>query len=191
MNRPKVAAIIGATSLVLALAACDSGPSQNAAQKTDRAVSNDALVRLQNNQPVKVYDWSQLRQNLIELQAAQANTTQTTTFFFTQGQGSSGAAPVMDCPSVGFPVATTTELTSPTQKYAGDSDAVVAQADPTGIYPGDSAGTYVICIDGNGKGYASYWEGDVFTVTGPAKWDDATHRIVLVGAPTASFSTSH
>lgn len=60
----------------------------------------------------------------------------------------------------------------------------------TGVYTGDTAGTYVICLDGEGRPYANYDEGYVKVVSGPARWDYDKHMVVLTGAPTGGFSTS-
>lgn len=182
--------IIGVVAIVVALAACDTGG--NAKQNTvrnDQQSSATALATLQNNQPAPAFNKSQLRQNVIDIEKMLAGTTPTTTFFFNQGV----ADPVNSCPSIGFPIASTTELTNPLQTdktSAGDGgSAVIAQADPTGVFQGTSTGTYAICIDTNGKGYAAYWEGFVYAVSGPAKWDPATKSTVLTGAPTAEIAT--
>ncbi|HEX8226283.1 MAG TPA: hypothetical protein VF572_00275 [Candidatus Saccharimonadales bacterium] len=87
------------------------------------------------------------------------------------------------CPSIGFPLPSTAQLTNPDQKL--DSyDAVVPQAEPNGVYTGNSEGTYVICVASSGTKYISYWEGSVQTEGGPAKWDDDKGRIILDGKPT-------
>jgi hypothetical protein len=56
--------------------------------------------------------------------------------------------------------------------------------EPTGVYTGDSSGTYVVCIAPNGDKYLSYWEGFVQTEGGPAEWVDGK-GIVLTGPATA------
>lgn len=106
----------------------------------------------------------------------------TTSFFFLEGIG------IIDsCPSIGFPIPTTSNLSNPTQRV-NEHDSVINQAEATGIYTGDSSGTYVICVDPNGKPYANYWEGYVKAVTGVAHYDAAKGSIVLDGAPTAEFT---
>ena len=172
---------------------CQSKGAPTAAQREQAAQNNDTSSLL-NNQPVPAFTWSQLRQNMIELENAQAHTTQTTTFFFNMGV----TDPVQACPSIGFPIASTTQLTNPTQianaflhGYNGGytSEGVIGNPDPTGVYTGDSTGTYVICVDKTGKAYADYWEGFVQTVTGSAAWDKNAHQVVMIGDPTATFST--
>lgn len=166
---------------VLALAACSSTPT---AVKEDQDSAARQLDRLNSVQPVPEFSWSQIRQNLIEITMAQAETTQTTSFFFNVGV----EMPVSSCPSIGFPIPTTAQLTNPDQAirvYKGGSE-VISQVEQTGIYTGDSTGTYAICVDATGAPYAFYWEGYVGTVSGPAEWRDG--RIELIGPPSFEFS---
>lgn len=179
----KLGLIASVLVAVVLLGACHKTAATNARNTETRAagIAADNLLR---SQPIPIRPWSQLRQNLIELETSQADTTQTTTFFFNQGV----QQPVQECPSIGFPIPSTTELTNPEQKIQGH-DVTLPQLETTGVYPGVSTGTYVICIDGQGRAYADYWEGFVQAVTGPAKWDSATHSISLIGPPSFKFST--
>jgi hypothetical protein len=171
---------------VLALSACE-GENTNKATKADEEQAEQQLDQFQKAQPVPSFNWSQLRQNLIELERSQANTTATTSFFFNVGV----QKPVTVCPSIGFPIPATFQLTNPQQIVTPGprerGTATVDQLDPTGVYSGDTSGTYVICVDGNGRAYAQYWEGYVGVVTGPAEWDGS--QIKLTGAPSATFTT--
>jgi len=100
---------LSAIVLVAALSACsveDEAPSANA---KDAASSATILKKAQAAQPVPQFDWSQIRQTLIDAQTAQAEATQTTSFFFNLGV----VDPVFSCPSIGFPVAGTSQLTNP------------------------------------------------------------------------------
>jgi hypothetical protein len=174
---------IGAASVVLLLVLAGCGSTfqgNNKANNTDRDTTRNGFEKLQASQPTPIYDYSQLRQNLIEIQDAQANSTQTTSFFFLEGVGLIGS-----CPSIGFPVASTTQLTNPESKYS-KKDFVITQGEPTGVYTAESTGTYTICVDGDGQPYANYFEGYVQTVTGPAEFKDG--QIVLTGAPTGDFT---
>ncbi len=168
---------------VVSLTAC--AQDKKAASTKEQDVAKEQLEGFLVNQPVPVFNWSQLRQNMIELQTAQAGTTATTSFFFNQGV----AKPIMACPSIGFPIPSTAQLTSPDQAKSGNDGRAwtLSQIEATGVYSGDSTGTYVICVDGNGKPYAMYWEGFVSTVTGPAQWKDG--QVVLTGKPTVEFTT--
>lgn len=181
----KKLAIAGVTLLaVLTLAACSGHSAPTTAAQNDQTISNNALSQLQKAQPVPEFKYSQIRATLIAVEEAQASVTATTTFFFNLGIKD----PIASCPSIGFPLASTTELTNPDQVISGTGGnnayalATLAQADPTGVYAGNSAGTYVVCVAPNGSQYIQYWEGDVETVGGPAAWENG--QIVLKGEPT-------
>lgn len=174
----KSIALLAAVTVALVLAAC--GTNQSSQQKAQN-LSNGIQSQFEVSQPIPQYKWSQLRQNLIEIEAAESNGAQTTSFFFNLGQQD----PIQSCPSIGFPIASTDELTSPDQatglNNGGTGNTSIAQIDPNGIFQGESTGTYVECVNGNGSAYYEYWEGYVDTVTGPAVWDTATHVVKLTG----------
>lgn len=167
--------------VVLVLAGCETG--SNKAQNADRKTAARQLAGYQKNQPTPVFTWSQLRQNLIEIETAQAHTTQTTSFFFNQGV----QEPVSSCPSIGFPIPSTYQLTNPQAKVERH-DLTLPQIEANGTYTADSTGTYVICINAQGQAYAVYWEGFVQTITGPAKWNGT--QVELIGKPSFTFSKS-
>lgn len=173
----KITAI--ALTAILALAAFGCASESNA-NKSDRKASEESLQRQQKSQPTPIFDYSQARQNLIEIVTAQAETTQTTSFFFLEGIGLVGS-----CPSIGFPIASTTQLTNPEAKVK-DHDFTLPQVEPSGVYTGDSTGTYTICVDPDGNPYANYFEGYVQTVTGPAEFVDG--QVKLTGDPTGDFT---
>lgn len=184
----KILVLLAAAGLIVGLAACQKTPKSapHNEQKTAQQQLNNFLV----TQPVPTFSYSQLRQNLIELETAQAKTTQTTSFFFNQGVPD----PIQSCPSIGFPIAADTQLTNPQQIVNaydnGVSSAVIGNIDPTGVYTGQTTGTYVICVNAAGQGYAVYWEGFVEAVSGAAAWSAATHSVTPVNNPTAHFSTA-
>lgn len=180
-----VAAMVGGMTATGGVA----GASSQSPNEADQATSTRILKGYQNNQPVPVFTYSQLRQNLIEIETAQAQTTQTTSFFFNQGV----AAPIMSCPSIGFPIPTTYQLSNPEQLSrhggsGGGGNVVLPQVEANGAFTGDSSGTYVICVNAQGQPYASYWEGFVQTVTGPATWSNG--QVQLTGPPSFKFSKS-
>jgi hypothetical protein len=176
----KKIAIIGAAialPVILGAGSCSS----DEAVKADEVQTNTQLSIYQKNQPVPVHDWSQYRQTVIDMENAQADVVATTSFFFNQGVES----PFKSCPSIGFPVPTTAQLTNPWQLvWNSSASGAVAQMEPTGVYTGDSSGTYVVCIAPNGDKYLSYWEGFVQTEGGPAEWVDGK-GIVMTGPATA------
>jgi hypothetical protein len=172
---------------VSTIAACggQSAPNGNSLEHQQQQRDSTSLLY---SQPVPGFTFSQLRANLIEIETAQAMGVQTTSFFFNQG----ARDPIQSCPSIGAPIASTTQLTNPDQVihdgYARGAALTVAQMDPTGVYSGNSTGTYVMCVGADGKPYADYWEGFVQTIFGPATWDYNTHQVRLVGPPSFRFS---
>lgn len=174
-----------AVALVFVATGC-TGSSRHSATYNDAQTASAALARFLKGQPTPSFSRSQIRQTLIEVESAQAGSVQTTTFFFNQGIKD----PIQVCPSIGFPLASTSQLSNPLQAVPGkhDDTAVVGQVEPTGVFPGVSSGTYVLCVDDQGRPYANYWEGFVQTVTGAASWDTKAGRTKLVGAPTGKFT---
>lgn len=168
--------------LVTAAGSCDGGD-----QAKETKVAREQLSQFLQSQPVPQFNYSQLRQNLIEIETAQANSTATTSFMFLQsGAGATGPL-VMWCPSIGFPIPATYQLTAPEGKLQ-DHSLMVPQLESTGVYTGDTTGTYVICVGADGKPFAFYHEGFVSTVTGPAHWDITKGEIVMDGTSSATFT---
>ncbi|MEC5149199.1 hypothetical protein [Cryobacterium sp. GrIS_2_6] len=187
MNRKKtILALAAVVALGLALTGCTETPS---ATQNDQVASNSQLDRYQKNQPIPAADWSQYRQTVIDVENAQIHGVATTTFFFNQGT----PKPIKVCPSIGFAVPTTAQLTNPDQitntSGAAAGYGVVAQQEPSGVYTGASSGTYVVCVASDGSKYISYWEGDVQTEGGAAHWDNTQGLILLDGAPTVTAKT--
>lgn len=163
----------------ITLAGCSGSVGQ------DKAIAANQLEQYQQSQPVPSFPWSQERATLIALTQARATTTATTSFMYARGSADDG--PVASCPSIGFPIASTAQLTNPLQKL-DNVDSVVAQIEQTGIYTGESSGTYVVCVNDAGIKYPVYWEGDVLTVGGQAKFEGG--QVVLVGKPTVTVEGS-
>jgi hypothetical protein len=183
MTKTTIGALAAASALILG--ACST--EADSATRNEADIAEDQLNQFLQAQPVPVFSSSQLRQNLIDIETAQANATVTTSFFFNLGI----VDPIHSCPSIGFPIPGTFQLTSP-EKPAGNRDGgyySLPQLEANGVYTGDTTATTVICVDDQGRGYASYWEGFVSTVAGPAEWNAETKTIDLTGAPSAEFST--
>lgn len=176
-----VIGIIGAIAVGALVAACSSPQGTT----VDTADTNTQLkLYQQNGQSIPLHAWSQQRQTVIDVENAQADGMATTTFFFNLGIRN----PIQSCPSIGFPVPSTAQLTNPSQEV-GSQGAVVGQMEPNGVYTGQSSGTYVICVAPNGTRYVDYWEGDVQTVGGPAHWDNVNGSVVLDGAPSVPLGS--
>lgn len=181
MNKIRLIAVLAA--LVMSLGACTG--SSNSAAEADAELSETILTEMQDAHPVPQFDRSQERQNLVELITARAQSTDTTTFFFNMGV----TEPVNTCPSIGYPIPATMQITNPEvgEYYHSGGTTVLPQVEPTGVFTGDTTGTYVLCLDAQGQGYAVYWEGFVQTVTGPAEFVDG--QVSLIGPPSFDFTT--
>ena len=175
MKRKIIAALLTGTLLSGVLVACDS-QSANSKERDQQASIQDTLMK---NQPLPYWTYSEYRQTLIDVESAEAHGVATTSFFFNQGVQD----PIFVCPSIGFPIPSTANLSNPQQiTWSGNQTGVVSQMDPNGVYTGQSSGTYVECVDPTGIKYAKYWEGFVDTIGGPAHWDGKSE--VLDGPPT-------
>lgn len=180
-----LAAAAGAAGLAAAVAGCTSGSTASGAQQEQQDSQNIEKSFLLN-QPPPHFQHSDIRATAISIEAIQALGEQTTTFAFQQGDPD----PIWMCPSLGEPVASTTQITNPTQvtkttvPYREGAAVPIGNMDPNGIYSGESTGTYVLCVSASGTPYAEYWEGNVDSVSGPARWDSGSHQIVVTGQPT-------
>lgn len=176
----KVIAIVGISVLGLGLAAC--GGTRSPATIQQQSITN----QLEKVQPLPTVKYSQLRQTLIDIELAQTKTVATTTFMFNMGE----SAPIESCPSIGFPIASDSQLSNPMQQeWGGQGGFALPQMDPNGIYQGNSTGTYVLCSSADGSTYVVYWEGFVQTITGPAVWNAKTNSVQLIGQSTVNVST--
>lgn len=175
--------LVGVLLAIVVLAAgCGK---KKGARAQEQQENTQAVSQLIHTQPVPQFDYSQLRQNMIELATAEAEGVQTTSFFFNQGV----QEPIGSCPSIGYPIPASFSLTAPEQFVgSGNGNLALPQAEPTGVYPGDTTGTKVICVDAQGLAYAKYWEGFVDTETGPARWNPTTHTVELTGPPSFTFT---
>lgn len=184
ITRHYVIAGLALVGLIVGLVACDA---ENNGRESDERTAERQLEQFQQAQPVPRFNYSQLRQNLIEIETAQADATATTSFMFLlSGAGATGPL-VHWCPSIGFPIPATYQLTNPEQVVTSHG-AVISQIEANGVYTGDTTGTYVICVGDDGKAFAFYHEGYVSTVTGPAHWDTAAGEIVMDGTSSAEFT---
>lgn len=183
-NRATALIAAGTIGVALGLSACNNnGNSESAAQNADSTA-------LETNQPLPNVTWSQERENLIDIELAEVNDVQTTTFVMHNGDQN----PISSCPSIGFGIPDSASLSNPLKGtgVSGVSGAIaVGQEDPNGIYaPTSSEGTFVICLDSTGQPYINRVEDSVDTAGGPAQWNDTTHSYALTGAPTAIARTA-
>jgi hypothetical protein len=184
MNVKKI--IVGTLSLALLLTgvACDTSRQQRQAGRNaaaEQKAVGDSFSRMSNSQPPPSFDWSQVRQTLIDVEAAQATGATSTSAFYLEGIGL-----IEWCPSIGSPVASTAQLSASKQWVDLPDDHTrerkeVDQGEPTGVYVGPSSGTWTICLDDNGKKFAHYWEGYVSSDIGIRPYP-AEKRVQITGS---------
>lgn len=181
--------VLGGVTVVILSATAFSCGSDSSGKQSETQQQDAISKSLINNQPLPAFNWSQKRQNLIEIETAQAQGVQTTTFFFNQGVQD----PINSCLSIGAPIPTTDQLSNPTKiehhGETGGGNVTTNQMEPNGVYTGDSSGTYVMCVNAQGKAYATYWEGYVQTIFGNASWDKSSHTVELKGDPSFKFTS--
>jgi hypothetical protein len=186
-TRPRkvVAGLVCAVLVGVVGAACNGG-SQPSALSANTKAANKQLSIYNQNQPIQVYNHSDYRQDLLNIEYAQVHGVATTTFFYNMGSN----VPVKSCPSIGYPLASTSELTNPEEPIFedpngnGTAGVTVGQIDPNGVYTGDSTGSYVVCVLSSGQTEINYWEGWVYTEGGPANISNG--QIVDRGVPSVA-----
>lgn len=174
------ASMIGVLALMVGLpltvAACDSQHnSGNVQDANDTAHQQD----IYNNGGQRAHDYnhSQQRSTLQTVEDIEANGVATSSFAVNK----TGSL-LHFCPSLGMPVPSTDQLTNPQAiNWGTNASGVVPQMEKTGVYTGDSTGTFVLCVRPNGTTYIDYWEGDVNATSAPAHWDQGSSQIVVDG----------
>lgn len=183
--------------ICLALAACGAAVATDNPQTIEVRAQDAISAHYDAVQPIPVTSGrSQIRQNLIELENAQIEGVQTTTFECASMGGCDPThPPIKSCPSIGSPIPVTDQLTNPEQMIRdnsqplnnGGGNVTIGQMDPNGIYSGAGNGTYVLCITAGGAVTPSYWEGEVQVEFAPAVWERGK-GIVDVGPPSFKFT---
>mgnify|MGYP003500775684 CR=1 FL=1 len=189
MNRNRLIPLFLATALVLA--ACsgdDKAQDAGSAQKSDQQAIATSSNRLSKSQPIRSYDYSQLRDVVLDVQEIQATGTLSTTAGYLEGVGL-----IWWCPSIGPPVPSTYQLSGAKQgaDLPGDRPKEwkeVDQPEATGVYIGESTGTWTICVDDNGKKFGKYWEGYTDSTASVVSTFPDDKRVV-VDQVTFEFST--
>lgn len=182
MKTTPIKTMLVAVAVLLTVAAC--APSEESSKGADTAKQEQDAVqtgfnRLNNAQQIPVFDWSQERQTVIDVETIRATGATSTTAGYLEGIGM-----IWWCPSAGAPVPSTYQLSGSTQ-YAdlpGDDSRQylpLDQGEPTGVYVGESSGTWTLCLDDNGKKFAKYWEGYVDSTVGIVSSYPADKRVVV------------
>lgn len=187
MNKKFIAAGVTAVAAVALLAGCTT----SATSKDQKSV-NDQLNTYEQSQPIPKNNWSQYRQTVIDVEQAEVHGVATTSFFYNFGSN----VPYKSCPSIGYPVAATAQLTNPTQiAYGGNINGnngaygTIDQQEPNGVYTGPTSGTYVVCVGSDGSKRIDYAEGSVHTEGGAAHYDKTTGQVVDDGGTTVETKT--
>lgn len=186
--RKFVIAVVAALTMITATA-CHGTPSKPNNIEHDAQSADSA--NLVQNQPIPEFSYSQIRQNAIEFEKAEAEGAASTTFFFNRGVKD----PIFVCPSIGSGIPESASLSNPNQlvrQYVGSGywdDGVVGQMDPNGIYTAtNGTGTRVLCVGADGKIFGKNWEGDVDVVYAPAKWNKDTGMEEITGPASFTFT---
>jgi hypothetical protein len=178
VSRKVLGSILLLTLLAGSVVACNVSNASNST-KTEQNATNNQMDQYLKVQPIPYFDSSAMRQTLIEILKAQTTPTNT----WSVEVALDGTALFM-CPSIGYPIPATDELTNPQQVSSGGSNSsywgtTVSQADPNGVYGGDTAGTYILCVAPDGKYTPVYSEPNVTVFPFPVTIDPTTRRIVV------------
>jgi len=143
------------------LVACDETQPQTESQQV-----NQQQQTFSSNQPLHTYDYSPERDELQQIYDARMKVVNTWTVIYSYGKA------VFVCPSKGYPIPYTTQLTNPDQVTSGSDTAnpgvVIPQAEPNGLYTGQTTATWVLCIR-NGQLLPVYSESDALAFPYPVQ----------------------
>ncbi len=185
MKNRLVLSLMPVVALCCMADSCDSVPT--AADK-ERAVVNRQQDLYVANQPAPIFDWSLERHLLTELYKARNNAVATYSYVRNQYTGKI----LSSCPSIGFPISAATQLTNPsmTDRHGSQYDGgnvVLPQPEPNGLFsPAESRGTYVMCLNKDGKVEPRYYEEDVEAFVTPMHEQDG--QLVPVEGAKASIT---
>lgn len=160
------------------------------AVETEQRGQNLQMEQFLRNQPVPSFDWSLERHLMIQIYIARQKATNT----FSYVQSDYTGKVLWSCPSIGFPIPYSTQLTNPQQlavRYLAGSryvDGVVAQQEPNGLFtPATSEATWVPCVDEKGKITPVYEEKKVTVFFRPMEEVNGTLRPVAGTVPSMSI----
>lgn len=154
--------------LALVLVACAPTGNQIETEQQDRAVSS-----IVQNQPIPdLGGYSFERQIVIETYLARNNTIATFSYLFTFD-----GKIVEICPSIGYPIPYSTQLTAPEKPTPGYS-LTVPQSEPNGLYPPENAAaTLVQCVNSDGSVSPTYIEDNIMAFPYRIRSDFAFEKI--------------
>lgn len=170
--------------LVLASLAAGCVPAQSSydIEQQQQEISNQEIVR--NQPPPNLGGYSFERHIVTEVYKARNQTISTYTYIMIQMTGQI----VEICPSIGYPIPYSTQITSPEriEAWTGQGGyAIISNPEPNGLYPPDNAAaTIVNCVNPDGSLTPTYWEDNVFALPYRIKSD----RMIEREDTTSSFS---
>lgn len=171
--------LIALVIALLLVAAC-TGSSNSTSQ--EQTVVNAQQQQYNKAQPIPFYDFSLQRQALIDIYNSQNQNSQTWDVITSySGQF------LFQCEAVGWPIPAAAQLSNPSQvvgvpgPWSGYISGTVGQAEPNGIYTGNTQGTYILCARPDGKIAPVYTENNVQMFPFPVKVDPATGAITDAG----------
>jgi len=190
MNRRHLAAL-ATCALLAAGASCTSSKSSKTAGQNandEQQAIATGVGRLLDSQQVPTFDYSQERQTVIDVETIRAEGTHGTAYATTFN-----GELIWWCPTIGAPVPSTYQLSSATQYVDIPGDHTrdrfpLEQAEPTGVYVGESAGTWSLCTDNAGQPFAKYEEANVGWTSGTVT-DLPTEKRAEVNEITFAFTT--
>ncbi len=161
--------LIAALVALILLAGCTDNAVQYAEQEQQRA-GNLAIVQ---NQPIPdLGGYSFERQIVIDTYLARNNTIATYAYMITMD-----GKIIEICPSIGYPIPYSTQLSAPEKKMQG-YEVVVPNAEPNSLYPpADAAATLVQCVNPDGSVSPTYNEWYVLAFPYRIKSDVQLERI--------------
>ena len=150
--------------LIGTLAACGE---ENAGMEKDNKRTAQAMDQYTSQVPVPQYSFPWVRYVVKQIMDAQQAGVSTFTYVYNPFLG------IMrwSCNSLGYPIPGGTQMTSPDQVIdRNEGDVVVAQAEPSGVYPPETAAaTMILCVDVEGRTFVRYEEDYVTTVPFPVQ----------------------
>lgn len=170
-----------AATLVVAIGL--SADSCNNASTAEQSQADSQLNTYNHNQPIHKYQYSAERAELQQLIDLRVKGQLNTWSVWVANNGT----PLGMCPSKGFPIPYSTELTNPWQASAGGPNAgtgnvAIGQMDPQGTFPSQSTlATWVMCLSPDGSIHPQYLEPMVMTYTHEVSIEGG--KIVDKGAP--------
>lgn len=138
--------------VLLVATACEGRGT--AVENAESEVVDSQQAIYQKAQPIHIYQFSQIRDSLIQIYDQLVKATTTYTVITSAGTGQL----LFECPSYGFPIPADTQLTNPVQ-VDWTNDVTLDQAEPGGVFTSKNTdGTYVLCVRKKGDVGVVYTE---------------------------------